>query len=119
MKSGSTVGKVAIVETEIRSNIWSPLAVMRTGDISNAYFLYFLLQTKYLQTQVFDRSSHGTQPNLSMRELENFDVCIPKIYEQKKISQVFGNIDKLITLHQRKLEGLEEIKKGYMQRLFA
>ena len=45
VKSGSTVGKVAIVETAERFNIWSPLAAMRCGDITYPYFLYDLLQT--------------------------------------------------------------------------
>ena len=102
VKSGSTVGKVAIVETNKRFNIWSPLAAMRTGSKSEPYFLYHLLQTKDLQNQVYDRCSHGTQPNLSMRELEKFDMCVPEMKEQKKISDTLNRLNNLITLHQRK-----------------
>lgn len=103
VKSGSTVGKVAIVETTERFNIWSPLAAMRCGDKSNPYFLYYLLQTDNLQAQVLDKASNGTQPNLSMRELEKFDVCVPdSTAEQKKLGVYFRSIDTLITLHQCK-----------------
>ena len=96
------MGKVAIVETTDRFNIWSPLAAMRCGNKTNPYFLYNLLQTKDLQTQISDKASNGTQPNLSMRELENFPVCISlNIDEQKKIGAYFCKLDTLITLHQR------------------
>ena len=102
VKSGSTVGKVAIVETTDRFNIWSPLAAMRCGEKTYPYFLYDLLQTKDLQAQVADKASNGTQPNLSMRELEKFPVSVPSnLEEQKKIGDYFRSLDHLITLHQR------------------
>ena len=103
VKSGSTVGKVAIVETTDRFNIWSPLAAMRCGEKTYPYFLYDLLQTKDLQAQVADKASNGTQPNLSMRELEKFPVSVPSNFlEQKQIGSLFSKLDNLITLHQCK-----------------
>lgn len=100
VKSGATIGKVAIVDTYDDFNIWSPLAAMRCGSITNPYFLYVLLQTKDLQTQVFNKASHGTQPNLSMRQLETFTCKVPKIEEQILISQFFKRLNDSITLHQ-------------------
>ena len=111
VKSGSTVGKVAIVETTDRFNIWSPLAAMRCGEKTYPYFLYDLLQTKDLQAQVADKASNGTQPNLSMRELEKFPVSVPSnLEEQKKIGDYFRNLDHLITLHHRKCVVLRKKK---------
>ncbi len=103
VKSGSTVGKVAIVETTKQFNIWSPLAAMRCKGKTNPYFLYFLFQTKENQNQVKSKASNGTQPNLSMREIEQFNVQIPSLHdEQKKIGDFFKQLDSLIALHQRK-----------------
>ena len=103
VKSGSTTGKVAIVETTDRFNIWSPLAAMRCGGKTDPYYLYYLLQTQEVQDQVSDKASNGTQPNLSMRELEKFPVVVSSnIYEQKMIGESFRDLDNLITLHQRK-----------------
>ena len=119
VKSGSTVGKVAIVETTDRFNIWSPLAAMRCGEKTDPYFLYFLLQTDKLQSQVFDKASNGTQPNLSMRELEKFEVVVPSsVNEQKQIGSYFQQLDNLITLHQRKLQKLSNIKKSLLEKMF-
>ena len=119
VKSGSTVGKVAIVETTDRFNIWSPLAAMRCGEKTYPYFLYDLLQTKDLQAQVADKASNGTQPNLSMRELEKFPVSVPlNLEEQKKIGDYFRNLDHLITLHQHKCNQLNELKKYMLSNMF-
>lgn len=119
VKSGSTVGKVAIVETTERFNIWSPLAAMRCGDKTDPYFLYQLMQTKDIQAQVADKASNGTQPNLSMRELEKFPTKVPhSIDEQKKIGRYFSKLDNLITFHQCKCDEIKEIKKFMLQNMF-
>lgn len=118
VKSGATIGKVAIVETYDNFNIWSPLAAMRCGSITNPYFLYMLLQTPDLQSQVFNKASHGTQPNLSMRQLETFTCKVPKIEEQKLISRFLKQLDDVITLHQRKLDKLQATKKALLQEMF-
>ena len=119
VKSGSTVGKVAIVETTQRFNIWSPLAAMRCKENSDPYFLFALLQTKENQAQVKDKSSNGTQPNLSMRALEQFDIVSPySRNEQIKIGEFFKNLDHLITLHQRKYDRLKNLKKAYLEKMF-
>ena len=120
VKSGSTVGKVAIVETTQRFNIWSPLAAMRCKKNSNPYFLFALLQTKENQAQVKDKASNGTQPNLSMRALEQFDIVSPySRNEQIKIGEFFNSLDHLITLHQRELEKLQNIKKSMLEKMFV
>ena len=44
--------------------------------------------------------------------------CMPLIPEQIRITSIFDNFDHLITLHKRKLDGLKELKRGYLQRMF-
>ncbi|MGA3439699.1 restriction endonuclease subunit S, partial [Lactiplantibacillus plantarum] len=39
--------------------------------------------------------------------------------EQKKIGIFFKQLDKTIALYQRKLEKLQELKKGYLQKMFC
>ncbi|MDT2160022.1 restriction endonuclease subunit S [Enterococcus faecalis] len=43
----------------------------------------------------------------------------PQIIEQEKIGDFFQKFDAIITLHQRKLEQLKELKKAYLQLMFA
>lgn len=95
VKSGSTTGKVAIVDTDENFNIWSPLAAMRTDNEITARYVYHLLQTTSAQNMVLTRMSHGSQPNLSMRVLEQFDVKIPTLQEQKRIVDILDRFDSL------------------------
>ena len=95
VKSGSTTGKVAFVDTDIRFNIWSPLAAMRVNEKNSARFLFYLLQTERVQKQVKSKSSHGSQPNLGMRELEQFEVDIPPLDVQNRIVNVLDNFEKI------------------------
>ena len=49
-----------------------------------------------------------------------FDIYMPKSSaEQKQIGRYFTNLDKLITLHQRKYEKLKQIKKSLLEKMFA
>ncbi|MBF0236689.1 MAG: restriction endonuclease subunit S [SAR324 cluster bacterium] len=57
-----------------------------------------------------------------MRRIEmisNMLIKYPIIEEQSKISNYFQNLDKLISLHQRKLEKLKSIKKACLERMFV
>lgn len=46
-------------------------------------------------------------------------IQFPKtIEEETKIGEYFRNLDNLITLHQRKLEHLQKLKKGLLQQMF-
>lgn len=92
-KSGSTTGKVAINDTDIDFNIWSPLAAMRVNSNHSAKFLYYLLQSADVQNQVKMNASHGSQPNLSMRKLEQFRVKVPPMEVQERIVKVLDNFD--------------------------
>ena len=92
---------------------------MRCGDKTNPYFLYFLLQTKNLQNQVFDKASHGTQPNLSMRELEKFlAIVAQRTDEQNQIGSLLKKMEHLVYLEQKKYDKLTQVKKSMLKKMF-
>ena len=51
-------------------------------------------------------------------DLKPMEVLIPKSSEQKEITDLFNNLDNLITLHQRKLEKLKNIKTSMLNKMF-
>ena len=57
-------------------------------------------------------------PSLSKTTINNIDVMVPTLPEQKKIGDYFSTIDNLITLHQHKLEKLKQLKTGYLNSMF-
>lgn len=57
--------------------------------------------------------------SLSRTNVQKTMVCYPKSkVEQQLIADCFRNLDNLITLHQRKLEHLQKLKKGLLQQMF-
>ena len=61
----------------------------------------------------------GSQVNLNSDLVKNQVINIPNEKEQEKISSFLEALDKIITLHQRKLERLQEVKKGLLQKMFV
>lgn len=71
-----------------------------------------------LQNEFAMRVEGGSVTNLYFEKLKNIDVSFPSIPEQEKIAAYFENIDHLITLHQRKCDELQELKKYMLQNMF-
>uniref|UniRef100_UPI0025A581CE restriction endonuclease subunit S n=1 Tax=Lactobacillus taiwanensis TaxID=508451 RepID=UPI0025A581CE len=61
----------------------------------------------------------GGQGNLSAKIIKKLLIKLPTLEDQGKVSNLIAQVDKLITLQQRKLELLKEIKKGLLQKMFA
>lgn len=60
----------------------------------------------------------GALPSYNAGDVENVNVVIPRMAEQKKIGANFKKLDNLITLHQCKLDQLQTMKKFMLQNLF-
>ena len=60
----------------------------------------------------------GSQVNLNSDLVKNQVINIPNEKEQEKISSFLESLDKIITLHQRKLDNLKLKKKALLQKLF-
>lgn len=58
-------------------------------------------------------------PSLSKEAINEAFVCLPSADEQIAIGHHFTNLDNLITLHQRKLELLRNIKRAMLDKMFA
>ena len=65
------------------------------------------------------RFTQGTkQQSYNAEIIKELAIVLPKVDEQKRISEVLFKIDNLITLHQRKCDDLKEYKKGLLQQMF-
>ena len=76
------------------------------------------------------RLNHGIKKQLSMAaegtgqkvlahsKFKNMIVDVPTIDEQIKIGELFKHLDHLITLHQRKYEKLQKVKKSMLEKMF-
>ncbi len=58
-------------------------------------------------------------PSLSKIAINETSISTPSKLEQERIGSFFRNLDTLITLHQRKLEKLQNIKKSCLEKMFV
>lgn len=114
--SRAGIGKMAILGEEATTNqgFQSIIPIAKELD---SYFLFSLSnQLKYYG------ETHGagsTFTEISGKELAKFKLILPKLNEQKIISKLIMMMDKLISLQQRKLEQLKQLKKAMLQQLFV
>lgn len=68
----------------------------------------------------FNGDSGARSDRFSIKDTVLFEmpISIPGIDEQRKIGKYMTELDHLITLHQRKLEHLQQLKKGLLQQMF-
>ena len=112
--SRATTGEAAILEREGATNQGFQSIVTKEGV--DVYFLYSYKH--HLKKQALIKASGSTFLEISKNEVEGLHVPVPSGEEQAKIGSFFKLVDKAITLHQRKLEGLSKLKKSLLQKMF-
>lgn len=81
-------------------------------------FLYRLIQTQQFDN-IANQSSGSKMPRADWNLISNSEFMVPfSKEEQSKIGRYFDSLDHLITLHQRKLEKLQNMKKSCLQKMF-
>ena len=83
------------------------------GD--NLNYLFYLLKNYNLKKLSFGSG----QPLIKASELSNLDLKVTdNVREKEKISNLFINLDNLITLHQSKYDKLVNVKKALLEKMF-
>ncbi|MFR0568051.1 restriction endonuclease subunit S [Lentilactobacillus parabuchneri] len=114
---GDLLGRVALIPEDDRFVLNQRVALLRPNATADPQFLF-----SYINAHQYYFKAQGagmSQLNISKGSVENFISFVPIIEEQKKIGTFFKQLDNTITLHQRKLEKLQELKKGYLQKMFC
>ena len=92
--------------------------VLRPVEIDKK-FLYRLVQTKKFD-DVANQSSGSKMPRADWNLVSQSEFIVPaSLKEQCRIAEVFESLDHLITLHQRKRDELQNLKKFMLQNMFV
>jgi type I restriction enzyme S subunit len=120
--SGATTGKVSILENPNKIKVYQN---QRVGYFTDTGLIDYTFISTVVRSELFANRLKsvlvaGAQPNVSSKEIDTFEFYMPsEIEEQIKIGTFFKQLDNLITLHQRKLEKLQNIKKSCLERMFV
>lgn len=81
-------------------------------------FLYTLIQTVKFDT-IANQSTGSKMPRADWKVLSTTEFSIPSLDEQIKIGKLVEGLNDYITLHQRKLEKLKNLKAAYLNEMFV
>ena len=108
------VGKLAFMPfSYTTSQDFLSLSKLNTEPFFTVYACYKKLQSELNAVQ-------GTSiKGITKDELLAKIIMVPKYAEQQKIGVFFKQLDNLITLHQRELEKLKNLKKACLEKMFV
>ena len=123
MNTPERVGACGYVSTDF-PNLFLPdrLWKLKFQDTVDTYFVYMMLVSSAYKEKITSMASgtSGSMYNIPKETFLNLQLLIPaKIDEQKQLGKILKKIDTLITLHQRKLEKLQNIKKSCLEKMFV
>ena len=119
INSISHMGKVA--KYQGKTPLYHGINLLRLEPIQtiNSDFMLYLLNTDKCRNWAKTRANQAvSQASINQSLLATQEIKICSTNEQQKIGQYFSRLDKLITLHQRKLDRLKNIKKSMLDKMF-
>ena len=117
-----TLGKVAYVQgLSMPATLNAGVFNVQIKDANNVdeKYLFQYLKAPFLMDYVDKKATGGTIKHLNQSILVDFPVILPQRSEQTLIGAFFQQLDNLITLHQRKVEKLQIMKKSMLEKMFV
>lgn len=113
------VGSIGYYDKPNNVIVSSLYEVFKTTDIVNDKFLWHWFKSNQFNRLIEKYQEGGVRLYFYYDKLCKGTIDLPTINEQNKISNLLYSLDLYITLHQRKLERLQEVKKGLLQKMFV
>lgn len=92
------------------------LGIRVKENLDNEFLYYYL---NYIKNTVKGYGQQGTQPNLNKEIVQNFQIKLPFIDEQRSIARVLSDTDELINALDKLIAKKRDIKKAVMQELLT
>ncbi|HER5753109.1 restriction endonuclease subunit S [Streptococcus pyogenes] len=118
--SGATTGKVSILNTE--EKYYQNQRVGYFMDLNKIHYNFIIAFLKSLNfnKQIQSVLVAGAQPNISSKEIDNFQILYPRHnVEQEAIGNFFQTLDQQISQTEEKLTELKALKQTLLNRLFV
>ncbi len=113
--AGATIGKIGILPKKfIPANTNQAVCFIRLKDSNFSKWIWLFLQSHLIKQLIFLASVQAAQPNLSMENIGNFLILVPRFDEIKKIIDFFETetkkIDETISKVEKEIELLQEYR---------
>lgn len=101
-----------------QSGIASPDVLIFKVTDSIPGYLKCILSSERFFNHVAQGYKGSKMPRGDKHQIMDFRIQCPCLEEQQKIASFFSTLDQKIELNERKLEALEKLKKGLLQKIF-
>ena len=113
---GLIIGRTAYIPSDNQYVLGDHVYRLRF-DNDNGLFIHYQVNSDYVRKQVMPLVTGSAQLGLNSKNIQGVTISLPSYKEQMQIGEFFANLDNLITLHQRKLESIKELKKSLLQQM--
>ena len=113
------VGSIGYYDGSENVIVSSLYEVFKTSEDIDDRYLWHWFKSNNFKKLIEQYQEGGVRLYFYYDKLCMCSLPTPSIQEQVKIGRYFGNLDNLITLHQRELEKLQNIKKSMLEKMFA
>ena len=119
-RTGASVGKTYLYKASDGKTYYAGFLIRaHVSDEADAGFIFQSALTERYKQFVLITSQRSGQPGINAQEYADLLLLLPSLPEQRRIGGFFDRLDSLITLHQRKLELLRNIKKSMLNKMFV
>ena len=117
------VKRLDLYEKGVLSTLYIVFSPKKEQQVDSDFLTVFF-DTDRWHKGVAERAAEGARNhgllNISAEDFFDIDLSVPKdVAEQKQIGAIIRQLDNLITLHQRELEKLQNIKKSMLEKMFV
>ena len=113
------VGEAAIVPCDLPDTTYSGFIIRcRMTDGFSDDFKQFLFGTNAFRTQMLNNATTSANTNINQDSLCGMTIAFPSGPEQTAIGTFFRALDSIIAFQRRKLDGLRQLKKAYLEQMF-
>ena len=117
--TGDVGTSAVITEKEDGSIGFATIVTRPNKEIIDSNYLSTYLNTEQHKNWAINQSTGDGRTNYNLKEFTQLIVPLPSLKEQQCISKYIKQIDNLITLHQKKLNKLKNIKKSLLEKMFV
>ena len=113
------VGTANMVRSDRDLAFYVSLALLKPKNV-NSLFLTSAIASPFVQKEIWKRTLQVAFPKkINKNEIGKVQIYCPETKEEQlKIGQLFEAIEKVITLHQRKLNRFQKIRTTFLQKMF-
>ena len=113
------IGTSAVIgENEVNSIGFATIVTRPNQEILDSNYFATYLNTDTHKQWAISMATGDGRSNYNLKDYTKLVVPIPEIEEQKKIATCIVNLNSLITLHQRKCDETQKLKKYMLQKMF-